>query len=48
MVGYFSKDMRRRLALARALIHSSNVLFFYELTLGLDVDGQAFGEGSYY
>ncbi len=45
MVGYFSRGMRRRLALARALIHSSDVLFFYEPTLGSDVEGQALMRG---
>lgn len=39
-VGKFSKGMKRKLALARAIIHDPNVLFFDEISAGLDPEAQ--------
>jgi len=39
-VGKFSKGMKRKLALARAIIHDPNVLFLDEISAGLDPEAQ--------
>lgn len=39
-VGTYSKGMRRRLALARAIVHGPEVLIFDEPTAGVDPSGQ--------
>jgi len=39
-VGEFSKGMKRKLALARAIIHDPNVLFLDEISAGLDPEAQ--------
>lgn len=39
-VGQFSKGMKRKLALARAIIHDPNVLFLDEISAGLDPEAQ--------
>ena len=39
-VGQFSKGMKRKLALARAMIHDPNVLFLDEISAGLDPEAQ--------
>jgi len=39
-VGQFSKGMKRKLALARAIIHDPDVLFLDEISAGLDPEAQ--------
>ncbi len=39
-VGKFSKGMKRKLALARAIIHNPDVLFLDEISAGLDPEAQ--------
>ncbi len=39
-VGNYSGGMKRRLALARALLHDPQIIFFDEPTLGVDVQGR--------
>ena len=39
-VGQFSKGMKRKLALARAIIHDPDILFFDEPSAGLDPEAQ--------